>query len=441
MTVALLGGIFLMLMMLRVPIAFCIGLSALAAMLISLSPQAASMTLAQRIAVSSQSFTLMAIPMFILAGKLLAGGGVARRLIRFAQLLLGRIPGGLAAANVLANMLFGSVSGSAAAAASSVGSIMIPEMEKNAYPRPFSASLTSIAAVTGLLIPPSNVFIIYSLVAGGISIGALFLAGYAPGILLGLALIAVGVWQSVHYGFGIRLPKPDRSELIKATLGVLPSVLLLFLIMGGIVAGWFTATEASVVAVLYAAALGLFFYKEVKWADFPGLLVGTASTTGMVFFLIGTSDVLGWVFAYTNVPELIKMLLAGMTANPFLLLLVINVFLLLLGTFMDVTPALLIFTPIFLPVMVEVAPYFGLTDTEMVYHFGVVIVFNLCLGLVSPPAGTTLFIAASIGQVGLRPMMPYLCPQFLVGVAVLMLVSYFPAISLWLPRVMGLIAK
>jgi tripartite ATP-independent transporter DctM subunit len=439
MTLATLAGVLLLMMMLRVPIAVAIGLASLAALLLELPPETAAATVAQRLAVSGFSFTLIAIPLFILAGKLMASGGVARRLIDFSRAAVGALPGGLALTNVLANMLFGSVSGSAAAAASGIGGFMIPSMAREGYPRPYAAALTATAATTGLLIPPSNVMLVYAVVAGGVSISALFVAGYVPGLLLGFGLMALAMVTASRQGYGERLPFPGWRVFARATLGVLPSAVLLLVVMGGIVSGLFTATESSAVAVVYAGVLALVAYREISWRDLPRLLAETAATTGMVFFLIGTSVCLAWIFAYADVPGLIASSFSVLIEHPWLLLLAVNVVLLIVGTFMDITPALLIFTPIFLPLALLIAPEMGLTPEAMKYHFGIVLVFNLCLGLVTPPAGTTLFIAAGIAKVSLASMLKPLGPIITVSIAILLFVTFVPATTLWLPRAFGLL--
>jgi tripartite ATP-independent transporter DctM subunit len=439
MTVAVLSGVFLLLLLLRVPVAFGIGLAALAAMLLDLPFEAGAVTLTQRTVTSAFTFTLLAIPLFILSGKLLAAGGVARRLVEFARAAVGWMPGGLAVTNVFANLLFGSITGSAAATTSGIGGFMIPAMKSEGYPRGFAASLTATAATTGLLLPPSNVLIVYAMVAGGVSVGALFLSGYLPGLLLCLLLVIVASIMSRAGGYGQREAFPGVVALLRAFVGILPSFLLLAIVIGGIVGGLFTATEASAIAVLYAFALVFGVYREASLRELPRILRETASTTGMVFLLIGTSVAIAWVFAYADVPDLIADALGPLREHPWLLLLAINLLLLAVGTFLDVTPGVLIFTPILLPLMMGLAPEFGLTPDEMRYHFGVVMVFNLCLGLVSPPAGTTLFIGASIAQCPLHEMNRPLIPIFGTGVIALMIVSYWTDLTLWLPRAMGLL--
>jgi tripartite ATP-independent transporter DctM subunit len=439
MTLAVLAGVFVFLLFLRVPVAFCIGLSSLAAMLCSLPPGPAAMTIAQRVGMSVTSFPLLAIPFFVLAGRLLATGGVAHRLVAFARVTVGFLPGGLALTNVIANMLFGAVSGSAGAAASGIGSFMIPAMEREGYPRSYATALTVTAATTGLLIPPSNVFIVYAMVAGGVSIGALFVAGYVPGIVLGLSLIGVAMIVSGRQGLGARQPRPTLGEVVRASVGVLPTLGLLVLVIGGIVSGLFTATEASAVAVFYALVLAL-AYREIGWKDLPRVLLETAATTGMVFLLIGTSMAMAWIFAYADVPRLIGAFVQSVSPEPVVILLLINLILLGVGTFMDMTPAVLIFTPIFLPVVMQLAPSFGITPEQMKYQFGVIIVFNLCIGLCTPPVGTVLFIGCSLARLSIGQLLRPLLPFFVAMVAALLAVSYVPALSLWLPRdVMGLL--
>jgi tripartite ATP-independent transporter DctM subunit len=438
-TLSILAGVFLLLLLLRVPVAFGIGLASMAAMLVDLPLEASAVTLTQRTVTSAFTFTLLAIPLFILSGKLLAAGGVARRLVGFARAAVGWLPGGLAVTNVFANLLFGSITGSAAATTSGIGGFMIPAMKAEGYPRGFAAALTATAATTGLLLPPSNVLIVYAMVAGGVSVGALFLSGYLPGLLLCGLLIVVATIMSRVGGYGQRETFPGWRLLARSFVGILPSFLLLFIVMGGIVGGWFTATEASAIAVLYSFLLVFGVYREAPLRDLPRILRDTASTTGMVFLLIGTSVAIAWVFAYANVPELIAEAVGALREHPWLVLLAINVLLLAVGTFLDVTPGVLIFTPIFLPLMVGMAPEFGLTADEMRYHFGIVLVFNLCLGLVSPPAGTTLFIGASIAKCSLSEMNRPLIPIFGVGVLALIVVSYWPDLTLWLPRALGLL--
>lgn len=418
---------FAVLLAVGVPIAFCIGISTVATMLLSIETLPAMTTVAQRMASGLNTFALLAIPFFILAGQLMNRGGMARRLVDFAKALLGMLPGGLAYVNVVASMMFGAVSGSAVAAASAVGGFMGPQMKKEGYDKNFSAAVNITAATTGLLIPPSNVLIVYSLASGGVSIAALFLAGYLPGILVGLSLMAVaGVW-SYRKQYPISGTVPVRVAF-KRFLASLPSVLMLLLVIGGIVAGWFTATEAAAVAVAYALVLA-FIYQEIAVRDLPDILLDTATTTAIVMLLIGTSIAMSWVLSFENIPQNISAALVALTESKILILLIINAVLLAVGTFMDMTPAVLIFTPIFLPIAVDL----GIDPV----HFGIMMVLNLCVGLCTPPVGSVLFVGAAVGDTTISRVIRPLLPLFAAMVFALLVVTYVPEISLWLPGVFG----
>lgn len=418
---------FVALLFMGVPIAFCIGISTALTMLVSIEALPAVTTVAQRMATGLDSFALLAIPFFILAGQLMNRGGIARRLVNFAKALLGMLPGGLAYVNILASMLFGAVSGSAVAAASAVGGFMGPQMKEAGYDRNFSAAVNITAATTGLLIPPSNILIVYSLASGGLSIGALFLAGYLPGFLVGLSLMAVaGVW-AYRQGY----PTSDRVPLgegLRRFVEAVPSLLLLVVVIGGIVAGIFTATEAAAVAVLYALVLA-FAYREITARDLPSILLDTAQTTAIVMLLIGTSIAMSWVLSYENIPQGIAEGLVALTDSKIAILLIINVVLLAVGTFMDMTPAVLIFTPIFLPIAVEL----GVDPVQ----FGIIMVLNLCVGLCTPPVGTVLFVGAAVGETTITRLVRPLLPLFVAMVVALLAVTFVPEISLWLPRLFG----
>ncbi len=436
MTVCVLAGVFLLLFLAGLPISVAVGVSAFAAMLCTLPWDAAATAAAHRMATSITSFTLLAIPFFILAGNLIGRGGLARRLIDFARMIAWPVPGALALANVLSCMLFGAVSGSASACTSAIGSFMIPAMEKDRYDKRFSAALTVAASGCGLLIPPSNALIVYAMVAGGVSISALFVAGYIPGILLGLSLIPGILIVTIRNGYGTKVPRPTGREFARASMAVIPSLGMVLLVVGGMVAGWFTATEGAVVAVVYAFVLAVLVYKEVGWRDIPQILLETASTTGVVFLMVGTSMAMAWVFAYADVPRLIEGALQGITSNAYMMLLIINVILLLFGTFLDLTPAILIFTPIFLPIMERMAGGMGLTADQMKYLFGIVMVFNNVIGLSTPPLGSTLFIGCGIAKIGLSEITKPLLPMFGAMIAALLAVSFIPSLSLWLPEVL-----
>jgi len=421
---------FTILLILNVPVGFCLGIAALAAFIAS-GDIPAFLVVAQQMATGIDSFALLAIPFFILSGLLMGQGGIAQRLIDFANVVVGRYRGGLAFVNILTCMMFGAISGSAAAAVSSIGGFMIPLMNKMGYHRDFNASVTVTAATTGLLIPPSNVMIVYSLATGGAcSIAALFIAGVVPGILVGLALMIVAGIISAKHKYGKGETFPLRESIIRFFRAV-PALLLIVIVLGGILCGIFTATEASAIAVLYSFILAVFFYKQVKWKDLPGILLNSAVTTAVVMLLIATSMAMSWFLACENIPQNISAFLLGLTSNKYLLLLIINVLLLLVGMFMDMTPAVLIFTPIFLPVIKS----FGMHPL----HFGIVMIMNLCIGLCTPPVGTCLFLGCGIAQTTVTKIMKHIVPFFFAMIAVLLICTYMEWPNLWLPRILNLI--
>jgi tripartite ATP-independent transporter DctM subunit len=419
---------FLVFLALGVPIAYSIGLSGIMTMLVSIDVLPAFTTMAQRMAMGLDSFTLLAIPFFIFAGQLMNRGGIAIRLIAFAKVLVGRLPGGLAFVNVIANMLFGAISGSATAAASAIGTILHPRMKAEGYDENFSAAINSSSATTGLIIPPSNILIVYSLASGGVSISALFIAGYIPGILMGLFLMIVGAVYAYRKKYPVDERIPFKQALFKLWDAV-PSLLLLIIVIGGLIAGIFTATEASAIAVLYCLVLS-FVYKELKWKDLPGVILKTVSTTAIVMFLIATSIGLSWIMSYENIPQTVSEGLLNLSNNPVIILLVINLILLFVGTFMDMTPAVLIFTPIFLPIVTQ---QLGLNPI----HFGIILIMNLCVGLITPPVGTVLFVSCSVANVKIQSVIKPLIPMFVAMIVSLFLVTYIPKLSLWLPGLFG----
>ncbi len=421
---------FAALLALSVPIAISIGIATTITMLFTIAPGPAVTTVAQQMTTGINNFALLAIPFFILSGQFMGRGGIARRLIDFARVLVGRLPGGLAFVNILACMFFGAISGSAVAATSAIGGFMIPIMNREGYDKNFSTAVTVTAATTGLIIPPSNVLIVYSLASGGVSIAALFVAGYVPGILLGLGLMAVCFFVAKKSKY----PLGGRESFItgiKHFLSAVPSLLLIVIVIGGIIAGIFTATEASAVAVIYSFILSVVFYREVKLKEVPQILLKTVEITAVVMLLIGTSKAMSWIMSYENIPQSISSALVGMTESKFLILVIINVILLAVGTFMDITPAVLIFTPIFLPVVLQL----GLSPL----HFGIIIVLNLCIGLCTPPVGTVLFVGCGVGKTTIARVTRFMLPFFAVMVIVLLLITYLPELSLWLPRVFGLL--
>lgn len=428
----LLLAVFFSLLFLNVPISFCIGLATLVTMLVSMDFLPAVTTMAQRMAGGLNSFALLAIPFFVLSGLLMGRGGIARRLIDCAMALVGFLPGGLALVNVLSCMLFGAISGSAVAATSAIGSVMVPEMKKQGYDDGYSAAVTAAAATTGMLIPPSNIMIVYAIASGGVSIAALFVAGYLPGLLLGLSLMLVCAGYAKLKGFGTSARLP-LAQVLPKVLAALPSLLMIVIVIGGIIGGYFTATEAGAIAVVYSLVLAVGIYREVKVSDLPTILLKSCETTAIVLALIATSAAMSWLLSYENIPQSISAGLLGLTDNPLLILLLINVILLLVGAFMDMTPAVLIFTPIFLPVAVAL----GMTPL----HFGIMLILNLSIGLVSPPVGSVLFVACAVAKVRLEQLLRPLMPLYAAMFIVLMLVSYVPAISEWLPQAVGLASR
>jgi len=419
---------FVLLLSLGVPISFSIGISSLVTMLLSITSLPSVTTVAQRMATGIDSFALLAIPFFILAGQLMNSGGIARRLIDFAKVLVGKLPGGLAFVNILASMFFGAISGSAVAAASAIGGFMTPVMEKEGYDKSFSAAVNITSATTGLIIPPSNVLIVYSLASGGVSIAALFLAGYIPGILFGLSLMVVAFIYAKKHNYKVNV-EFSFSDAVRKFFNAVPSLMLIFIVIGGIVAGYFTATEASAVAVLYAFILSVFVYKEIKFSDLPDILLSSASTTAIVMLLVGTSMAMSWVMAYENIPQNVAAALLALSSNKIVLLIIINVILLFIGTFMDMTPAVLIFTPIFLPVAVKL----GIDPI----HFGIMMVMNLSVGLCTPPVGSVLFVGCSVAGLPITKVIKPLLPMFLAMLVALMLVTYIPELSMFVPELFG----
>ena len=419
---------FICLLAIGTPVAWSIAISSLLTMLVSIPAIPAFTTVSQRMATGLDSFALLAIPFFILSGELMNKGGIAHRLIAFAKTLVGSLPGGLALINVISAMLMGAIAGSAMASASAMGSILGPDMEKEAYSKEFGAAVNITSATTGLVIPPSNVLIVYSLASGGASIAALFLAGYIPGILTGLFLMIVAsVWaKKKKYKVGKR---SSLKEVFKTFIDALPSLLMLVVVIGGIVTGIFTATEASAIAVLYSLVLG-FVYKEISFAKLPQILLDSSSTTAIVMLLIAASMCMSWALSYENIPQEISSGLLGLSDNKIVILLIINLLLLCVGVFMDMTPAVLIFTPIFLPVVTKL----GLDPV----HFGIIMVLNLCIGLCTPPVGSVLFVGVGIAKTTIEKVFKPLLPLFIAMIIALFLVTYFPQLSLWLPSLFDL---
>ncbi|MDT0676338.1 TRAP transporter large permease [Autumnicola musiva] len=418
---------FIVLVGIRVPVAWSIGIASLLTILISINSIPAFTTIAQRVVTGLDSFSLLAIPFFILAGHIMNHGGIAKRLIEFAKSLVGSLPGGLAHVNIVAAMMFGAIAGSAGAAAAAIGSFMSERMEREGYTKEYGVAVNVTSATTGLLIPPSNIFIIYSLASGGVSIGALFLAGYIPGILTGLILMIIALIWAKKKGFPTG-KRSSASQVLKAFISAVPSLFLLFIIIGGIVAGIFTATEASSVAVVYCLILA-FIYKEVGIKDLKAILVQSAGTISLVMLLIAMSIAMSWIMSYENIPQDVTSALLSFSDNPIVVMILINLILLFIGIFMDMTPAILIFTPIFLPV----ATAMGIDPV----HFGIIMVLNLCIGLCTPPVGAVLFIGVGVANTTIQKVIKPLLPLFAGMLTALILVILFPQLSLWLPELFG----
>lgn len=419
---------FFVFLIMNVPVSISIGLATMLVMVMNMDITPALTTVAQRMAGGLDSFALLAIPFFVLSGLVMGRGGIAKRLIECAMALIGSLPGGLALVNVVSCMLFGAISGSAVAATSAIGSFMLPEMKKNGYNPNFSAALTAAASTTGMLIPPSNILIVYAIASGGVSIAALFMAGYLPGILVGLALMVVCyIYAKINkYPLAGRLP---FALVVNKVLAAVPSLFLIVLVIGGIVGGVFTATEAGAIAVVYSLVLSVGFYGEVKFKQLPEILLKSAETTAIVMLLIAASTAMSWVLSIENIPQTLSQFMLGLSDNPIIILLLINLFLIVVGAFLDMTPAVLIFTPIFLPVAVAL----GMSPLQ----FGIMIVLNLSIGLCSPPVGAVLFITCAIAKTRLDAIIKPLIPMYLAMFAVLMLVTYVPWISEAIPAWFG----
>ncbi|QPB43582.1 TRAP transporter large permease [Rodentibacter haemolyticus] len=423
--ILVLFGTFAVMLALSVPISFAIAISTLITIGMTLPLESALTVVTQKMASGLDNFALLAIPFFILAGNIMNRGGIAMRLIALAKTLGAKLPGSLFHTNVLANMMFGSISGSAVASAAAMGGIMSPLQKKEGYDPEISAAVNITSCPTGLLIPPSNTLIVYSLVSGGTSISALFLAGYLPGILMGLGIMVVAGTMAKRRRYPVE-NTPSCKEVLSKMIDALPSLSLIVIVIGGIIAGVFTATEASAIAVVYTLVLAMGIYKEVKLNELPAIILESSVTTAIVLLLIGASSGMSWAMANADVPYLIQDALLAVSANPIVILLFITLLLLIVGTFMDMTPAVLIFTPIFLPIVTEL----GVDPV----HFGIMMTFNLCIGICTPPVGSALFIGCSVGGVSIDKVLKPMVPFFLALLVTLLMVTFIPDISLILPK-------
>ncbi|MFT6927800.1 MAG: tripartite ATP-independent transporter DctM subunit [Psychromonas sp.] len=423
--------LFIGMIALSIPIAIAIAMSSLVIMFTIMPFDVAATTAAQKMVTGIDSFSLLAIPFFILAGNIMNHGGIATRLVNFAKLIVGRLPGSLAQVNILSNMMFGAVSGSAVAAAAAVGKTLGPQIKEEGYDINFSTAVNAASCPAGLLIPPSNSLIVFSVVSGGTSIAALFIAGYVPGILMGLSCMVVAHFIAKKKGYGkAALERKTLKEVIKIIWQAAPSLGLIVVVIGGIIGGVFTATEGACIAVLYSFFLSL-AYRSLSLRDLRVISVESTVITGIMLFLIGASTIMSWAMAFTGLPTLISDWMLSISDNPIIILIMMNVILLIVGMFMDLTPALLIFTPIFMPI----ATHLGMHPI----HFAMMIIFNLCIGIATPPVGTALFVGCSVSGAKIEGVIKAILPFCAVLIATLLLITFIPEISLFLPRFFGLI--
>ncbi|WP_265500011.1 TRAP transporter large permease [Paracoccus beibuensis] len=422
-------GVFGVLTMIGIPLALSITAAAIAAVLLVVPLDMALFTSAQKMLASLDSFSLLAVPFFILSGVIMNSGGIAVRLVDFAKLIAGRIPGPLAQTNIAGNMLFGAISGSAIAASTSIGGVMVPMQKREGYDPGFAAAVNIASAPTGMLIPPSTAFIIYSLVAGGASIAALFMAGAMAGLLWGLGMMILTGIIAHRRGWpvaaGIR-----AAEALRVIGRAIPSLMLIVFIIGGIMLGIVTAVEASGIAVIYTMLLAFAVHRTVPLRALPSFLMETVQMTGTIMLLLAASAALSFAMAFTGIPAAVTSLILTISEDPILVMLIINVVLLVVGCFMDMGPAILIFTPILLPIAQKV----GYDPV----HFGVIMIFNLAIGTITPPVGTGLFVGAGVARVRVEVAVRALGPFYLLLLGVLLLVTYVPGLTMWLPRQFGL---
>jgi len=426
MTILIAIAIFLFLLMINMPISFAIGIGAVISGLTLWDVD--NTTIVQRMLTAINVFPLLAVIFFIFAGVLMARGGISGRLVRLAEVIVGRIPGGLAHINILSSMFFGGVSGSAVADVSSIGAMMIPAMEKDGYSKPYATAVTLTSAIMGPIIPPSIAMIIFAHVAGSVSIAGLFLAGAIPGVLIGLGLMGVAFVHAKLHHDRVVPSIPLKEKLIRVVDGV-AGMMTIVIILGGITSGVFTATEAGAVAAFYALILTVIIYRSIKIRELPGILYECCIINAVVLFLVATSSVFTWILTYENFPMMVADMLLSVTQNKMLILLILNVVLLFLGMFIDQTPAIIMLVPVFLPLAERL-------DIHII-HLGVIVVINLSFGLITPPVGTSLFVGCRIANLPItavvRPMLMFLP----IMIAILFLVTYVPAIIMWLPTMFG----
>ncbi|EHX7962478.1 TRAP transporter large permease [Escherichia coli] len=421
-------AVFVVLLAMGSPIGICIVIASFSTMMLVLPFDVAMFSTAQKMFSSLDSFALLAVPFFVLSGVIMNSGGIASRLVNFAKLFTGKLPGSLSYTNIVGNMMFGAISGSAIAASTSIGGVMVPMSAREGYDRSFAAAVNIASAPTGMLIPPTTAFILYALASGGTSIAALFAGGLVAGLLWGIGCMLVTLIVAKRHNYRVFFTV-QKGMVLKVSVEAIPSLMLIVIIVGGIVQGIFTAIEASAIAVVYTLLLTVVFYRTLKLKDLPSILLQTVVMTGVIMFLLATSSAMSFSMLITNIPTALSNMILGISANKLVILLVITVFLLIIGAFMDIGPAILIFTPILLPIMIKL----GVDPI----HFGIIMIYNLAIGTITPPVGSGLYVGASVGKVKVEEVIKPLLPFYAVIIGVLLLITYIPEITLFLPRLLG----
>ncbi|CAH2824847.1 TRAP transporter large permease [Salmonella enterica] len=422
-------AVFVVLLAMGTPIGICIVIASFSTMMLVLPFDISMFATAQKMFSSLDSFALLAVPFFVLSGVIMNSGGIAARLVNFAKLFTGKLPGSLSYTNIVGNMMFGAISGSAIAASTSIGGVMVPMSAREGYDRGFAAAVNIASAPTGMLIPPTTAFILYALASGGTSIAALFAGGLVAGVLWGVGCMLVTLVVAKRRNYRVFFTV-QKGMALKVAVEAIPSLLLIVIIVGGIVQGIFTAIEASAIAVVYTLLLTMVFYRTLKIKDLPSILLQTVVMTGVIMFLLATSSAMSFSMSITNIPAALSDMILGISANKLVILLVITVFLLIIGAFMDIGPAILIFTPILLPIMAKL----GVDPV----HFGIIMIYNLAIGTITPPVGSGLYVGASVGKVKVEEVIKPLLPFYGAIIGVLLLITYIPEITLFLPRLLGI---
>ncbi|HCQ3165171.1 TPA: TRAP transporter large permease, partial [Escherichia coli] len=407
-------AVFVVLLAMGSPIGICIVIASFSTMMLVLPFDVAMFSTAQKMFSSLDSFALLAVPFFVLSGVIMNSGGIASRLVNFAKLFTGKLPGSLSYTNIVGNMMFGAISGSAIAASTSIGGVMVPMSAREGYDRSFAAAVNIASAPTGMLIPPTTAFILYALASGGTSIAALFAGGLVAGLLWGIGCMLVTLIVAKRHNYRVFFTV-QKGMVLKVSVETIPSLMLIVIIVGGIVQGIFTAIEASAIAVVYTLLLTVVFYRTLKLKDLPSILLQTVVMTGVIMFLLATSSAMSFSMSITNIPTALSNMILGISANKLVILLVITVFLLIIGAFMDIGPAILIFTPILLPIMIKL----GVDPI----HFGIIMIYNLAIGTITPPVGSGLYVGASVGKVKVEEVIKPLLPFYAVIIGVLLLIT------------------